>query len=246
MRAGRASIDAASPRDASLFTASVGAIGEVAVDRGLFWATVEIPHPDRRIRLRGIPNRRATKLARAIRASALIAEFDAAAENVLQWVTDLETAAVEQLSITGWLTREFTEEWATRKAALGFERLLHEPALQSHAESNARVSAARERWQYELADFIAGQNQHLLSVELEANRDFFETVEKSPLTDEQARAVVCFDNRMLVVASAGSGKTSTMVAKAGYALRRNLIPADNVSNDDEAVDEPAIFRRPGS
>ena len=40
---------------------------------------------------------------------------------------------------------------------------------------------------------------------------------------EQARAVVCFDNRVQVVASAGSGKTSTMVAKAAYALHRGLV-----------------------
>ena len=46
------------------------------------------------------------------------------------------------------------------------------------------------------------------------------------MTDEQANAVVCFDNRVLVVASAGSGKTSTMVAKAGYALHRGLVDAD--------------------
>jgi DNA helicase-4 len=72
------------------------------------------------------------------------------------------------------------------------------------------------------------QNERHLAAELDDCRDFFDMVEKSPLTPEQARAVVCFDNRMLVVASAGSGKTSTMVAKAGFALHRNLIPADKI------------------
>jgi DNA helicase-4 len=40
--------------------------------------------------------------------------------------------------------------------------------------------------------------------------------------------VACFDNRVLVIASAGSGKTSTMVAKAGYALHRGLVDADRI------------------
>lgn len=214
----------------------MGTIGDVTVTPGLFWATVEIAHPERRIRLRGVPNRQAKRMARAIRAAALRAESAAVSEKVLQWVADLETATAEQLRSIGWLTREFAADWQTSRNALGFERLRHDPAFPGHAETNPRVSAALERWQCELADFIAGQNQHHVSVQLESNRDFFDTVEKSPLTAEQARAVVCFDNRMLVVESEGSGKTSTMVAKAGYALRRNLIPADKIHHFGEGVD----------
>ena len=45
-------------------------------------------------------------------------------------------------------------------------------------------------------------------------------VEARPLTDEQRRAVVVDEDRNLVVAAAGSGKTSVMVAKAGWLVRR--------------------------
>ena len=47
-------------------------------------------------------------------------------------------------------------------------------------------------------------------------RDFFDRVEAQPLTDEQRRAVVIDEDRNLVVAAAGSGKTSVIVAKAGW------------------------------
>lgn len=47
-------------------------------------------------------------------------------------------------------------------------------------------------------------------------------MEKRALNDEQAEAVICFDNRVQVAASAGSGKTSTMVAKAAYAIGRGF------------------------
>ncbi len=65
------------------------------------------------------------------------------------------------------------------------------------------------------------------SLELERSRDFFDKVEARPLTDEQRQAVVVDKGRNLVVAAAGSGKTSVIVAKAGWLLHRGLRhPAD--------------------
>lgn len=55
-----------------------------------------------------------------------------------------------------------------------------------------------------------------------ARKPFFDTVEKNALTDEQIHACVCMDDAVMVVAAAGSGKTSTMVAKAGYVLKEGL------------------------
>lgn len=58
--------------------------------------------------------------------------------------------------------------------------------------------------------------------------DFFKTVEKNPLTDEQIHACVCMDDAVMVVAAAGSGKTSTMVAKTGYALHAGLAKPEQI------------------
>lgn len=71
------------------------------------------------------------------------------------------------------------------------------------------------------ADWEALNEAHTLR-ELEACRALFDQVERQPLSEEQARAVICFDNRVQLVAAAGSGKTSTMVAKAAYAIERGL------------------------
>ncbi|WP_331487961.1 UvrD-helicase domain-containing protein [Luteimonas endophytica] len=68
---------------------------------------------------------------------------------------------------------------------------------------------------------------HCEQVQQELNH-FFATVEKSPLTPEQIDAVVCFDDHELVIAAAGSGKTSTMVAKAGYALQRGICAPEQI------------------
>lgn len=59
-------------------------------------------------------------------------------------------------------------------------------------------------------------------------KEFFNTVEKNPLTDEQIHACICMDDAVMVVAAAGSGKTSTMVAKTGYALHEGLARPDQI------------------
>jgi DNA helicase-4 len=40
--------------------------------------------------------------------------------------------------------------------------------------------------------------------------------------------VVCFDNRVQVLAGAGSGKTSVMVARAAYAVDRGFVAPDRI------------------
>lgn len=64
--------------------------------------------------------------------------------------------------------------------------------------------------------------------ELGACSDLLAHVESRELNDEQARAVVCFDNRVQLIASAGSGKTSTMVAKAIYAVHRGFVAPSEI------------------
>ena len=59
-------------------------------------------------------------------------------------------------------------------------------------------------------------------------KHFFDTIETSPLTDEQIQACICMDDNVMVVAAAGSGKTSTMVAKTGYVLRQGLATPDQI------------------
>ena len=70
---------------------------------------------------------------------------------------------------------------------------------------------------------VEEQNRELLQAELADRRSFFDGIEKTPLSQEQAEAVITFDNRVQVVASAGSGKTSVMVARAAYAVDRGFV-----------------------
>ncbi|WP_410015870.1 DNA helicase IV [Sodalis sp. C49] len=67
---------------------------------------------------------------------------------------------------------------------------------------------------------VAQRNQQWSEKMLIAHQDFFNTVESSPLNLAQSRAVINGENALLVLAGAGSGKTSVLVARAGWLLRR--------------------------
>jgi len=75
---------------------------------------------------------------------------------------------------------------------------------------------------------VEEHNEQHLAQQRTALKRFFDTVEKNPLTDEQIHACVCMDESVMVVAAAGSGKTSTMVAKTGYALHEGLATPDQI------------------
>ncbi|WVX49918.1 ATP-dependent DNA helicase Rep [Roseobacter fucihabitans] len=49
--------------------------------------------------------------------------------------------------------------------------------------------------------------------------DFFDTFESNPLTPEQRKSIVADEDATLILAGAGSGKTSVITAKAGYLLK---------------------------
>ena len=63
-------------------------------------------------------------------------------------------------------------------------------------------------------------NEAFVANELARSCELFDRIEARPLTDEQRKAVVVDEKRNLVVAAAGSGKTSVIVAKAGWLVRR--------------------------
>ncbi len=70
-------------------------------------------------------------------------------------------------------------------------------------------------------DRFRGQaNAAFVANELKRSQELFDRIESRPLTGEQRKSVVVDDDRNLVIAAAGSGKTSVIVAKAGWLLHR--------------------------
>nr|WP_298411739.1 UvrD-helicase domain-containing protein [uncultured Halomonas sp.] len=100
-------------------------------------------------------------------------------------------------------------------------RLGYHPAIPNVPDSES-IETLRRAFGPALQQAVEARNQAFMTEELKREADFFDAVESQPLTREQAEAAVCFDDRVLLIAAAGSGKTSTMVARAGYAVRAGI------------------------
>ena len=232
---------------------SMQELESLRITQGIFWSSVEISIRGRApILLDGIPNTAAATMGMAIfklreadkkkqEIARLVATFSASIRPIVEWYQDAVIAIKTQLRRTGWLTHQFIVKWSTLKPTSQIDSLLISTELQQHLASQpAAVQSALKMWQRDFETAASAINSHHVTVELKNSKTFFDTVEKSPLTEEQARSVICFDNLILVIAAAGSGKTSTMVAKAGYALMKGYASPEEIlllAFNHDAADE---------
>ncbi|QVQ29523.1 UvrD-helicase domain-containing protein [Achromobacter deleyi] len=203
--------------------------------RGYFWSDFTL-HPGRpsELRVDGLPNGEMETL-NAARDAALaqkrlredVAFLQQAQAEMEAWLRDKSARESTAREARRWFTSETQRELERVRPAVDLQAINRR--LKKH-EVQARfghvvqsVSATLAHWAEDhRAAWSAFNEQHTIS-ELELCKSLFDTVESKPLTEEQARAVICFDNRVQTVASAGSGKTSTMVAKAAYAVHRGFV-----------------------
>ena len=85
-------------------------------------------------------------------------------------------------------------------------------------------------WEFHQAPekFRTEINERYIKAETLRWKGFFADIEKQPLTDDQARAVVVDEKNNLIVAGAGSGKTSTILARAAYLLKKGEASEDEI------------------
>ncbi len=91
-------------------------------------------------------------------------------------------------------------------------------------------------------------NKLFVEKECQRYKLFFDTVEKNPLTREQRESIVTNEDSTLVVASAGSGKTSLLVGKVGYLINKQLAEPSEIlvlvfnRNAKEEISERILAR----
>lgn len=84
-------------------------------------------------------------------------------------------------------------------------------------------------WQFESLDrTIEEHNQRYCKNQLADNEDFFDTVLQYPLDKQQRHSIVSEAENCLVVSSAGSGKTSSIVGKVRYLIDKKHVEPERI------------------
>ena len=152
----------------------------------------------------------------------LAADLDKAVKWSLSFENVTTNAAVNQQ----WISTETTLRLINEKPDIGIVERVRKSEIISLLPKVELL--AIERLQLDVRKHIDEANEYVRLAELETRQSFFNQIERQPLSEEQSNAVIAFDNRVQVVAAAGSGKTSVMVARAAYAVHRGFIAPDRI------------------
>lgn len=209
---------------------------------GRFWTSIELTAPERgKLTLSGLRKSQAIELQRQITVASQEADrlkkrrqsFNGWILAIRDWLKAIVSDEVEHDDQRRWFTAEtLARHEAGRPEVPSVAELLTmclEPDINKFLGKRATaIGPALELWSIDWVERIAKRNERFMTSELETMAELFDRVEKRPLNEEQRRAVICFNHRVQVVAAAGSGKTSTMVAKAAYAITRGLVASDKI------------------
>ncbi|WP_176785839.1 UvrD-helicase domain-containing protein [Propionivibrio dicarboxylicus] len=205
-------------------TIPLPSIQTVSVQKGLFWATVRLNAESSVVTLRGVSRGQSIRLQNELRkviSQALSRLAAPSAQFLTSVIANLE-ALYEQ---PRYLANRDLHLWGQSQASENLEIRKLIELLKHPYFDKALLPRDLESDIQRLQDVLTGQrlelarrNERFVANEMKRLKPFFDAVESQPLTDEQQRAAIVSEDRSLLIAAAGSGKSSTVVAKIGYAL----------------------------
>lgn len=86
----------------------------------------------------------------------------------------------------------------------------------------------KKQYQHNLEGLRVQHNKEFVDKELRDNKDFFDHVLKYSLDKQQRESIVKLEDNCLVISSAGSGKTSTSIAKVKYLLEKRHLSKEEI------------------
>ncbi|WP_162868294.1 hypothetical protein [Pseudomonas viridiflava] len=118
---------------------------------------------------------------------------------IISWLSEVDQVVATADAEYRWLTHDIQQELISKKNALGIDaaklKALYDSRLiqVSMADNKPRVQARLARnW----TEHWKARNQAHMNTELDACSHLLANVESRALNDEQARAIICFDNRV--------------------------------------------------
>jgi DNA helicase-4 len=206
---------------------SIEAISDAPlVGKGVFGATITITTAGRDFVMRGLRYPDAYTFAQEVRSAWIafyLCELERQAGNVVRVhraIADLATPARYPAACE--LAPLLSDAIALETSLLS---KLQPDAIE--AEQAKRVALIR-RFAADPGTMRTIAIETFVFAELERWKDFFDTIESKPLTPEQRLSVVVDEDATLVLAGAGSGKTSVITAKAAYLVKAGIRRPDEI------------------
>lgn len=200
---------------------------DIACKRGLVWGELEFLLADEKVvRLHGTEWQETQRfhhyLIQAWQNWSL--EMSAVCREVLQSLRDdIGTFSAQDR----WLNRH--ELQALKTKILKQFDALPMPLIRLNDFPDCRDNLAFcQHWLEQGESALRQRNRDWTAAMLTRYQSFFASVESTPLNQSQCEAVVNGEDSLLVLAGAGSGKTSVLVARAGWLMARRLASADQI------------------
>ncbi len=141
-------------------------------------------------------------------------------------VKELGKSLDEAISGKKYVTISEKKELSRKLVSINTERKFSDPNFFPDEESNNLVSHIKTRL-YKLDHYISTSNLNFAFRERKFNPEVFKDKNNS-LTDNQSLSVVAREPNVLVVAGAGSGKTSSIVGKVKYLTQIEKVNPENI------------------
>jgi len=200
---------------------------DVTVEQGYFWNVLVIPleHGDA-LRFRGVDKKQSAQLQKVLNQqcrSYIKVYFQ-------RLVPDLQQAYQQArvlLSGQRYIRHSAAQQWFAnyKHLAEGMERQGIQEFLPPEAQQHLKIIRPLLTQGY---GYIAKRNKAYVRQQLATFQLFFDQVESNPLTANQRAACVIDEQHNLVLAGAGTGKTSTMVGRAGYLIQAGIAQPENI------------------
>ncbi|MFB9141653.1 DNA helicase IV [Vibrio artabrorum] len=203
--------------------------GKIAIKRGLFWGSLQFfaHQQDGKQRcwlVQGLPWAQCRQFAR----SAVAAyqkwhdtQCQQLAEHVPQW--EAELTRLEQLP--AFLPHSKVNAWVDM-VNFGLESM--NMSLEEAVQRMPKRVATMQQWLSETEIKQAERNLQWLETERQNWAVLFAQCESSPLNLSQQYAVLMNDDHNLILAGAGSGKTSVLTARVSYLLQSHQAQAEEL------------------
>ncbi len=228
---------------------SLGDVETVNVAVGLFWSGISFRHAAGISHVSGLPRTDARALAGAVE-TARCAWWHRTIAARAGMLRAIHSRIAKLADPPEYLTSDALQKLETDARAVVAGLAIWQPEAMSDIPES---TVLKDIFQFLKSpdDTRANANKTFLANEMVRSRELFDQVEARPLTGEQRKAVAVDGNRNLVVAAAGSGKTSVIVAKAGWLVRRmNRKPSELLllafASDARREMEERIRRRLGT